>query len=131
MRLSSDDIHILLAMFEEKKNKRPLYSAEVNLVGRLQKLRSELYMTRETIVQGIATEIESEDGGQSLTAQISKDDDEENGLFVRIMSWDENMKHTDFNNLIHLGDDVTLEISSRALRAGEPSGLPDGDVNDN
>jgi ABC-type Mn2+/Zn2+ transport system ATPase subunit len=88
-------------------------------------------MTQEITLQGIVTEIYTEDVNNAKSVIITLDEEKENGLYVRIVSWDMTHEHTDFNRLIHIMDKVTVEISSRALKAGEPSGLLDGDKDDN
>lgn len=84
-------------------------------------------MTQEATIQGIVTEwYESDANSRALMFKLNPD--QPDGLFVKIGSWDTKHEHSEFNRLIHIGDKITIEISSRALRAGEPSGLPDGEV---
>lgn len=56
----------------------------------------------------VATEnaIEKDDGGQSLTFELSEDDRD---LFVRILSWDPAGKHQMFRHLIGKTVKVTIE----------------------
>lgn len=56
--------------------------------------------------------IEKEDGGQSLTFELSSAD---SNLFVRIMSWDEYKTHTDFNRLIGRRIRVIIEDAADAV----------------
>lgn len=53
-------------------------------------------------------EINTEDGGQAKIFTASPDDNE-NGLFINICSWDENKEHTDFNKLIGKKIRITIE----------------------
>lgn len=59
----------------------------------------------------IATEnaIEKDDGGQSLTLELA--DDDPLGIFLRLMSWDETMKHEAFRRMIGKKIKVTLEFA--------------------
>jgi len=57
------------------------------------------------------SEIDSEDGGQALifTTSREKDDDEMQGMFVRIQSWDEIRDHEEFNKFVGKKIRITIE----------------------
>jgi hypothetical protein len=127
MKLSDDEVNVLLIMFDQLRNKRHLYPTEINIVAKLQKLQSELYMTQEVTLQGIVTEWYSQDNN-SRSFMLKSNPKESNGLFIEIGSWDTTHSHSEFDQLIRLGNKIEIEISSRALKAGELGRLPDGDV---
>jgi hypothetical protein len=54
-------------------------------------------------------EIEIEDGGQSKMFVAVEDGDLDNGLFVRVCSWDEDEQHTDFNKFVGRKVKITIE----------------------
>jgi hypothetical protein len=51
----------------------------------------------ERIAQGRVLDVERDDGGQSLIVELSFEDD--NGLFVRVMSWSEEKNHPTFDQM--------------------------------
>jgi len=53
-------------------------------------------------------EIDTEDGGQAKIFTASKDD-LDNGVFVRICSWDENKNHEDFKKFVGRRIKITIE----------------------
>lgn len=56
----------------------------------------------------IDSDVQTDDGGQALIYSLY-DDDKENGLFVRIQSWDESKEHEDFKKLVGKRIKVTIE----------------------
>lgn len=54
-------------------------------------------------------ELEKEDGGQFSGFTVSNNSDEDNGMFVRICSWDEKEKHKEFNQFINRKVKITIE----------------------
>lgn len=59
-------------------------------------------------------ETSTEDGGAALIAEPIPFDtlnsDEDNGMFVKIQSWDEDTEHTDMQKLIGKKVRITIEI---------------------
>jgi hypothetical protein len=53
-------------------------------------------------------EIDIEDGGQAKIFTASKDD-LDNGMFVRVCSWDENKNHEDFKKFVGRRIKITIE----------------------
>jgi len=51
-----------------------------------------------------------EDGGMAVIEDVGMDGVEDNGIFVRVQSWDETKKHKEFNALIGKRVRVTIEI---------------------
>jgi len=51
----------------------------------------------EFIAQGRVSEVERDDGGLSLSTELLFDGDD--GLFIRVMSWDEDREHPAFEQL--------------------------------
>lgn len=54
-------------------------------------------------------EIDKEDGEMALIFTASNAPDEDNGMYVRIISWDENKKHTEFNSFVGRKIKITIE----------------------
>ena len=68
-------------------------------------------MTKETHIIDChfnSDEIDTEDGGQAKIFTISEDD-LDNGMFVRICSWDKNGKHDEFNKFVGRKIKITIE----------------------
>ena len=61
----------------------------------------------ETILK--PEEVIKEDGGQAMVFTVSDPFQEENGLFVRIQSWDENKEHTEFKKFEGRKIRITIE----------------------
>lgn len=61
----------------------------------------------ETILK--PEEVLKEDGGQAMVFTVSDPFQEENGLFVRIQSWDENKEHTEFKKFEGRKIRITIE----------------------
>lgn len=55
-------------------------------------------------------DVDTEDGGQAKIIDIVNDSNDENGIFIRLHSWDENREHLDFNKLI--GRKVKIKIET-------------------
>jgi hypothetical protein len=51
--------------------------------------------------------IEKDDGGQSLSLEFANDEPAE--VFIRLMSWDETLKHESFRRMIGKNIKVTIE----------------------
>lgn len=54
-------------------------------------------------------DIENEDGGCAKIITFDNEDNEMNGMFVRIQSWDETLKHEDFNKFLGKKVRITIE----------------------
>jgi hypothetical protein len=54
-------------------------------------------------------DIEVEDGGQANIIVLSENDEEENGIYVRIVSWDETKMHKEFKKLKGKKLRITIE----------------------
>ena len=54
-------------------------------------------------------EIRVEDSGQAKIFSASQDDVDENGMFFRVCSWDQNKIHSEFNNFIGKKIKITIE----------------------
>lgn len=54
-------------------------------------------------------EMETEDGGQFGFFQVSQNDEEENGIYVRFCSWDDTCKHEEFSQYIGRKVKITIE----------------------
>lgn len=66
---------------------------------------------KQTEVKVEHSDIETEDSGcAKILTVVFNEDDEENGMFVRIQSWDDDKKHIDFNKMIGKKIKVTIEI---------------------
>lgn len=68
-------------------------------------------MSKKFIFEG-KCEFKREDSGAALVAQI--DDEKEDGLFVKIQSWDEDCLHTDASALTGKQVRVTVEVLKEA-----------------
>ena len=53
-------------------------------------------------------EIDTEDGGQAKIFTASEDD-LDNGMFVRVCSWDEDVEHSEFNKFVGRRIKITIE----------------------
>ena len=53
--------------------------------------------------------IDIEDGGRYFGILLCDNSEEENGMYVKICSWDENRKHTDFNKFKNRKIKITIE----------------------
>lgn len=53
--------------------------------------------------------VEIEDGGYAKIFTAAKEPDEENGMFVRIQSWDEYLDHVDFDKFVGKKIKITIE----------------------
>lgn len=75
------------------------------------------------ITESLGTKLEAEgtfridrkeDGGEALIGESfnfnTPNSDEENGMFVIIQSWDENLAHTDIKNLVGKQVKITIEV---------------------
>jgi hypothetical protein len=55
-----------------------------------------------------------EDGGKSITCQAfsieTLNSDEENGMSIRLQSWDEDTDHVDMRNLLNKKVKITIEV---------------------
>lgn len=54
-------------------------------------------------------EIEVEDGGQAKIFAADNPTMEDNGMYVRLISWDEHKLHTDFNKFVGKKIRITIE----------------------
>jgi len=60
-------------------------------------------MNKQThIIEGqlLSSDIETEDGGQAKIIAMSQSPEEDNGMFVKIQSWDETLKHEEFEKFV-------------------------------
>jgi ribulose bisphosphate carboxylase small subunit len=64
---------------------------------------------RKWVYEDVVDGFDSEDGGKALIHHVNSGDDEENGLFVRLHSWDESRKHEVFSSLVGKKVRVTVE----------------------
>lgn len=56
-------------------------------------------------------EIDIEDGGQALIFTATQDDEEDiDGMFVRVQSWDETKKHKEMSQFIGKKIKITVEV---------------------
>ena len=53
--------------------------------------------------------MDNEDGGQFHSFSVNNNPDEENGIYVRLCSWDENGNHEEFNKFINRKVKITIE----------------------
>lgn len=53
--------------------------------------------------------MDEEDGGQYHAFNISQDDEEENGIYVKFCSWDDKCKHLDHDKFINRKVKITIE----------------------
>jgi len=67
-------------------------------------------MKKEHIIftEILPSEVIKEDIGQALIVDAAQND-EENGMFIRIQSWDENKEHTEFNSFVGRKVKITIE----------------------
>jgi len=54
-------------------------------------------------------EVRKEDGGQALIFEMSEDMESESGIYIKIVSWDEEKNHTEFNSFIGRKIKITIE----------------------
>ena len=54
-------------------------------------------------------DIDTEDGGQAKIFATSLNQEEDNGMFVKVCSWDENNNHDEFNKFIGRKIKITIE----------------------
>jgi len=54
-------------------------------------------------------DVDTEDGGQAKIFSTSLNEDEDNGMFVKVCSWDENNNHDEFNKFIGRKIKITIE----------------------
>jgi len=50
-----------------------------------------------------------EDGGQAIITHITEPTDTDNGMFIRIQSWDEQLKHEEFKKFEGRKIRITIE----------------------
>jgi hypothetical protein len=55
------------------------------------------------------TDVSVEDGGRAKIANVSGNPEEDEGLYVRLISWSENRSHPDFDKLVGHRVRVTIE----------------------
>lgn len=55
------------------------------------------------------TEVDVEDGGQAMIATITEPTDTDNGMFIRIQSWDEQLEHKEFKKFVGKKVRITIE----------------------
>ena len=72
-------------------------------------------MDKKTIVFQVTEVIDEEwiaveDGGMAKMYQFVPNDDKDEGMFVRLQSWDEYKDHVDFDKLIGKKVTVTVEV---------------------
>jgi hypothetical protein len=71
-------------------------------------------MKKEKLTHIIEAELphkymENEDGGQFKGFNVSKVEGEENGIYVKICSWDDDMEHSEFEKFINRKVKITIE----------------------
>jgi hypothetical protein len=54
-------------------------------------------------------EVDTQDGGQAKIISLCNKPDEENGMFVQLRSWDENLEHKEFKKFIGRKIKITIE----------------------
>jgi len=54
-------------------------------------------------------DVEVEDGGSAKIVCVDGAMQEDNGMFVKLQSWDEELKHTDFNKFVGRKVRITVE----------------------
>lgn len=68
------------------------------------------------VAEGNINPIKSEDGGQAMLGEPisfhTGNSDEDNGLFIRLCSWDDNLKHVDLNKLQRAGGKIRITIET-------------------
>ena len=66
---------------------------------------------KKTFTQNLRySEMDIEDGGQYKGFHIEDDEENDNGLYIKLGSWDENLAHEDLTKLIGKTVRITLEI---------------------
>ena len=69
-------------------------------------------MQKDThIIEGqiFRNDVETEDGGQAKIVGLEQNAEDENGMFVKIQSWDEEKKHEEFNKFVGRKVKITIE----------------------
>lgn len=61
------------------------------------------------IVEEFVTKQDVEDGGQYIACAMSNSEDKENGIYIKICSWDEKRNHEEFNQFLNRKVRVTIE----------------------
>lgn len=56
------------------------------------------------------SDVDTEDSGCAKIVDVAPDDDQEDGMFVRIQSWSDSTDHPDFDKMIGKRIRVTIEI---------------------
>lgn len=64
------------------------------------------YVIEETLNH---SDMETEDGGQFKSFNVANNPNEENGMYVRICSWDESKIHSEFEPFINRKVRITIE----------------------
>jgi hypothetical protein len=63
------------------------------------------------IIEGqiFRADVQTEDGGQAKIVTLAQHPEDENGMFVKIQSWDETLKHEEFEKFVGRKVKVTIE----------------------
>jgi hypothetical protein len=62
------------------------------------------------IFEGILENDRVEDGGQAVLPNLNEGETPNNGMFVRIQSWDEELKHEEIQPFLGKKVKVTVEV---------------------
>lgn len=88
--------------------------ALLTIINRKAKLRSNSGMDVDELTfapcQIGADEVSVEDGGQAVIVEINPDRDSDNGLFVRLHSWDAKMQHQLIRGFIGKRVEITIKV---------------------
>ena len=69
-------------------------------------MKKEIHIIEETLHFG---EMDKEDGGQFNGFTVNNAPAEDNGMFVKLCSWDDNMEHTELNKFVGRKVRITIE----------------------
>ena len=106
--------NIIFVMRASKLSKKGIkeciaeYTKEYAPLGRL--IKKKLKMFSMTITETAKVEeVRTEDGGQAKILTLCEDREQENGIFIDVISWDDTKKHKEFSKLIGKKIRITIE----------------------
>lgn len=105
----SDDEYLSPKQLESLK-----YEATMGAMNELIDLIKADHSNKYTIISIIdPNEVDTEDGGKAKIFSAGCEDyHDENGMFVKIQSWDENLEHSQFNKFLGKRVKITIEEHS-------------------
>lgn len=81
---------------------------KIEYFGQLVKERDQAGRLRRVSEYEIPVKVE--DGGQALIAEFYAGEDDEPGMWVKVISWDETLDHALMNQFMHKRVKVTVEV---------------------